>query len=80
MSSEWKFTGNNNIIKIFYKQTNHSWIVVLKDNLHVPLHHESLKTLSLDNDEIKALEEAKLNAIQLSEIKQNKYIQNVDFF
>ena len=72
MSSDWQYTGTNIIKKIYCKisydtcPTKYSWYVLLDNELNVPLHHESIDLLKLNDKEKEALVNAKVNAIELN--------------
>ena len=72
MSSNWQYTGNNIIKKIYCKvsydtcPTKYSWFILLENDLHVPLGHESIDSLKLNDKEKEALVNAKANAIELN--------------
>jgi hypothetical protein len=72
MSSEWQYTGTNIIKKIYCKisydtcPTRYSWYVLLDNELNVPLGHDSLESLKLNDKEKEALVNAKANSIELN--------------
>lgn len=72
MSSDWQYTGTNIIKRIYCKisydtcPTKHSWYVLLDNDLNVPLGHESIDSLKLNDKEKEALVYAKANAIELN--------------
>lgn len=72
MSSDWQYTGTNIIKKIYCKTsydtcpTRYSWYVLLNNELNVPLGHDSLDSLKLNDKEKAALVNAKANAIELN--------------
>jgi hypothetical protein len=72
MSSNWQFTGNNIIKKIYCKvsydtsPTKYSWYVLLDNDLNVPLSHDSIDSLKLNDKEKEAIVYAKSNAIELN--------------
>jgi hypothetical protein len=75
MSSDWQYIGTNIISRIYCRTSydcipiKHNWIVVLNDGLNIPLFHEAIKTLTLNNEEIKKIKEAEDNANDLSIIE-----------
>lgn len=72
MSSDWQYIGNNIIKKIYCKisydtqPTKYSWYVLLDNELNVPLSHESINSLKLNDKEKEAIVFAKANAIELN--------------
>lgn len=72
MSSDWQYTGTNIIKKIYCKisydtcPTKYSWYILLDNELNVPLGHESIDSLKLNDKEKEAVVNAKANAIELN--------------
>ena len=72
MSSDWQYTGTNIIKKIYCKisydtcPTKYSWFVLLENDLNVPLSHDSINSLKLNDKEKEAVTNAKANAIELN--------------
>jgi hypothetical protein len=72
MSSDWQYTGNNIIKRIYCKvsydtcPTKYSWFVLLENDLNVPLNHDSINSLKLNDKEKEALVNARANAIELN--------------
>jgi len=72
MSSDWQYTGTNIIKKIYCKTsydtcpTKYSWFVLLENDLNVPLSHDSINSLKLNDKEKEAVTNAKANAIELN--------------
>ena len=67
MSSDWQYTGTNIIKKIYCKiSSKYSWYILLDNELNVPLSHDSINSLKLNDKEKEALANAKANAIELN--------------
>ena len=72
MSSDWQYTGNHIIKKIYCKvsydtcPTKYSWFILLENDLNVPLSHDSIDSLKLNDKEKEALVYARANAIELN--------------